>query len=78
MKLICTERRCDWRGNVDGVLRAPDPFNPGVDIIGCPDCKAHSSIHMACDEPGCWSVADCGTPTSDGYRETCGEHMPES
>jgi hypothetical protein len=28
-----------------------------------------------CDEPGCFNIANCGWPTSDGgYRRTCYEH----
>jgi len=29
-----------------------------------------------CDEPDCYSEISCGTPTENGYRNTCGTHMP--
>ena len=28
-----------------------------------------------CDEPGCKAEADCGWPSSTGYRRTCGVHI---
>ena len=30
-----------------------------------------------CDEPDCYSEISCGTPTENGYRNTCGKHHPK-
>ena len=34
------------------------------------------TIGAICDEPGCIKQVTCGTPTKDGYRNTCSEHSP--
>ena len=73
-KLICTARRCGWHGMQ--ALEAPNPFEPGETILGCPDCKAVETIYLACDEPDCWEQSTCGTPTPTGCRRTCGKHVP--
>ena len=31
-----------------------------------------------CEWVGCFREAGCGTPTPDGYRMTCGEHVPQA
>ena len=41
----------------------------------CIYCGAESDF-VLCDEPECEREVTCGTPTPDGYRSTCGEHMP--
>jgi hypothetical protein len=77
-KIMCSERRCLWRGTEDQVLKAPSPFEPDVECWGCPDCKEINTMVGVCDEPGCWQETSCGTPTKDGgYRRTCGKHRPE-
>lgn len=76
VKLICNDHRCGWQGTEAEMLRADHPFQPGVEILGCPKCRETDTLRYACDEPGCWKEATCGTPTLDGYRSTCGKHMP--
>jgi hypothetical protein len=61
----------------DEILRAANPFDPEDDVCGCPRCKSVDSTVYACDEPGCWKDASCGTPTEAGYRSTCGAHRPD-
>jgi hypothetical protein len=74
-KLICKE--CGWRGQESEMLLAPNPFDPEDQVCGCPGCKAVDSLLVACDELGCWQESTCGTPTPEGYRRTCGRHMPD-
>lgn len=31
---------------------------------------------LLCADRLCQRLANCGTPTSDGYRRTCSEHIP--
>lgn len=73
-KVTCTE--CDFQGTDEMLLVASNPFDKDQEISGCPKCKSIETILVACDEPGCWKVASCGTPTEDGYRTTCGKHKP--
>ena len=73
-KLRCDE--CDWHGLQAEMLKGVNPFDPTSEVVGCPDCKAVSSLHFCCDEPGCWVQATCGTPTAEGYRNTCWKHVP--
>lgn len=75
-KRVCGERHCDWRGTVGSVLTAPSPFSADT-LQACPACKEVNSIRVACDEPGCWEEVSCGTPTPNGYRQTCGKHAPK-
>ena len=74
-KVICEE--CGWYGLGKELLRAQNPFDSADIIYGCPKCRSVDSTAIACDEPGCWEKASCGTPTKDGYRTTCGKHMPD-
>lgn len=69
---------CGWRGNEDQILIAPNPFDGSDDLTGCPECKSTNSVILACDEQGCWRKATCGTPTLSGYRQTCGDHIPNA
>jgi hypothetical protein len=75
VKHICWE--CKWRGTSDDWLVAKNPFNNEDTILGCPQCFDINTLYMACDEPECWKPASCGTPTENGYRNTCGEHRPK-
>jgi hypothetical protein len=74
-KWVCQE--CGWNGAGDKLLQAPNPFASDEKMIGCPDCREPNSMNMACDEPECWKLASCGTPTPGGYRHTCYKHMPK-
>ena len=72
----CANFGCDWIGDDTQYLRALDPFNSGNEIIGCPKCRTINMIVAGCDEPGCTDFGTCGMPTQNGYRITCGKHMP--
>lgn len=76
-KCVCDNYRCNWHGDSSEVLRAKNPFDEDEVIEGCPECREINSPRQACDEPGCWKEATCGTPTPEGYRSTCGEHRPK-
>jgi len=65
---------CDWLGLETELLRAPSPFEPETEVLGCPKCKAIDDFFAVCDEPGCTKEAGCGFPTANGYRHTCGKH----
>lgn len=75
-KVMCDETRCDWHGTDDKILRATSPFDAEETLYACPKCKTVNSVVVACDEPGCWKEATCGTPTDNDYRRTCGKHRP--
>ena len=74
-KMICDE--CNWRGTAGELLSATNPFDTSDTFCGCPQCKQINVISEACDEPNCWKYSSCGTPTAEGYRRTCYEHMPK-
>jgi hypothetical protein len=76
-KALCTGRRCGWRGYMEDVLEAPNPFDEDEKIYGCPNCKAIDTVLEGCDEPECKEIATCGTPADKGYRRTCGKHIPK-
>lgn len=75
LKTICLE--CKWVGSLEDLLTAPNPFDSGDVIYGCPKCKSVDCFVVACDEKGCWEPRTCGTPTATVYRQTCGKHRPE-
>ena len=78
MKVCCQERRCGWVGDDSDLLVAVHPFIADETVTACPDCKSlESSVFTACDEPGCNQASSCGTPTLEGYRNTCYAHMPK-
>ena len=56
MKYVC--KQCGWSGPVDGVLTAPNPFNPGSMITGCIRCFAVNS--MSCFVQLIKSIYDYG------------------
>lgn len=45
----------------------------GAGAVGCPNCRGMNLVG-ACDE--CDQAATYGTPTADGYANTCYEHRP--
>jgi len=77
-KLVCHELRCMWHGLDTEVLRAPNPFQQGDELWGCPVCRDVGTLMQACDEPDCWELTTCGTNTPFGYRRTCGKHRPKN
>jgi hypothetical protein len=76
VKWACKD--CDWRGTQKMLLKAPNPFDAGDIICGCPQCKAVDNFTNICDEPGCDKEATCGwKPKGAPYRRTCHKHMGE-
>lgn len=45
------------------------------DILGWGD--PHPVPECECEAPGCHELANCGTPTKDGYKRVCGKHFAE-
>jgi len=58
------------------ILSGLNPFD-NSQISGCPHCFSIDHFVLICDEPDCKSDATCGTPTDNGYRQTCGKHVPK-
>lgn len=72
-KRICPECRATMRESE--LLTAPNPFDPGCTITGCPKCFQPILPLVACEEPGCWEHATCGFRSGDGpYLRTCYAH----
>jgi len=65
---------CEYRGRIEEMLSAPNPFDPTDDLYGCPKCKSINCFTSVCDEANCWRSVSWGQPTKDGYRQTCHEH----
>lgn len=78
IKVGCTDDRCGWRGDDSEILTAPNPFDSGDFLQGCPRCREVNAIRTVCDEPGCREFVSMGTPTESGYRSTCYKHRPPS
>lgn len=67
---------CDTETLGSDLLHAASPFDPDDCLTACPKCKqCDQGFDGLCDEPGCDSIADCGWPTKNGYRWTCGKHV---
>jgi hypothetical protein len=68
-----------WQGTTADLLRAPDPFNEGEELVACPNCRSGDELTRACDIDGCWKEATCGTPVKDArrYVQVCGDHYRE-
>ena len=66
---------CDEISLEKDLLEAVNPFDADQTINGCPTCKGVFGFTEICDEPGCVRDANCGFPTPEGYRRTCGDHM---
>jgi len=71
-KSKCTE--CGWVGLDDEILTGPNPFSPEGTVNGCPECLSIDTITACCHK--CDKIANCGTPTKDGYVWSCGDHKP--
>lgn len=70
-----TACKCGWRGIATQLLRAPDPFNTGDELVACPECRQQDELYEGCEQDACWKEATCGGPAADGvYRRTCFEH----
>jgi len=77
-KIKCTE--CGWIGKMADADEVTDP-RPLPDTVPetwwvCPECRTPENFRILCDEPGCQFDVSCGTPTPDGYRQTCHDHAP--
>ena len=59
------------------LLRAPNPFDSGDVITGCPHCKQFEGFELLCDEDGCQEVYTSGWPSPEGYRVTCHKHWKQ-
>ena len=56
------------------LLRAPSPFDPDDELVGCPTCKSCEGFTELCEIDGCEMPATCGGPVGGIYRRTCGPH----
>ena len=74
MKTKCI---CGWKGISEQLLTAKNPFNIDETIQGCPKCFSINEFRTVCDELECWEFVTCGTPTKEGYRNTCSKHEPK-
>lgn len=67
---------CNCIATANELLRAPNPFDPRQEIVGCPNCKAVDRFDRVCEVDDCNRTASCGWTDSKGTRHhTCGEHM---
>lgn len=73
----CAE--CDHAQSESELLRAPHPFQPGAQIVGCAQCRSVGALVRICDAWGCPRGATNGTPVPGGpYRQVCGVHLPRA
>jgi len=69
---------CEECGDETAVyLSAPNPFNRGETIVGCPSCWSVDSLVRACWK--CKAPATSGTPNAGGFRyvHSCFKHRPK-
>src|SRR5258708_14806255 len=74
-KIRCTG--CGWTGTEALTDKVKDPRGHDVWDV-CPACRLPENFVSLCDEPGCQREITCGTPTPDGYRQTCHVHHPKA
>ncbi len=56
-------------------LSAPNPFDVGAMMTGCPRCYSVDRLVIACHNPACDLEGSSGEPWPDGvYRWSCHEH----
>lgn len=76
-RLKCRCKQCGWKGTAAKLIRTIDPNDKSHVMHVCPECfHLESSVEQACDVVGCWEPAAHATPVMDGYRHTCGAHVP--
>jgi len=64
-----------WNGSVGGLTTGGlSALEDAFDFLGWDD--PHIAPDAWCDESGCKERYTCGTPTPNGYRKTCGKHIP--
>ena len=73
-RIRCDE--CETMFDQKDLLEAPNPFDEGDLIFGCPECREVNSTTLLCEVEGCPSIASCGTPVAGGYAQTCCKHKP--
>ena len=71
----CNE--CDGFFKNSEFLRAPNPFNGDLEILGCCLCGNVDGFTNICDEEGCNSEATTGRQYADVYRRNCHKHQME-
>lgn len=71
-----TCKGCSCRMFYNELLTAKSPFDATM-IFACWKCKDIDNFDLACDQDQCWENVSCGTPSSKGYRNTCGKHAPK-
>lgn len=49
-------------------LQAPDPFDEGEILFGCPRCRSVNTLEVACIADGCHAPTAMGVPGRGGYR----------
>jgi len=72
-KLQC--RICDKILFSDERLEAQHPFISEDKVFGCPHCKDLEGFIVLCEIDGCDSPVSGGTPTEDGYKYLCYQHL---
>jgi len=72
-------KTCNWQGVDDEIDIVEDPKHDSDTVWQiCPECRDAEQFNICCDEPNCWKVATCGSPTlSNVYRHTCDKHIPK-
>lgn len=75
-----------WRCNECGqaheestLLKAPNPFAPTDEMMGCPNCGEPNNFREVCQVGDCEEDATCGRPRFRGFRyaRLCGRHFSE-
>lgn len=59
------------------VLRAEHPFQPAVQITGCPECREIAEMRPQCDVIGCCSLAAMRLTCNDKVRHVCSRHYAD-
>lgn len=65
---------CDFVQGQDQLLRAPHPFLPDDEIVGCAECRIAGSLERLCEAQGCIASATLRLTVPGGYRSVCGWH----
>ncbi len=72
MKVMTPEQKWHAGRQADAFFGLLDQYNQLLEEHN--KLKAYAGL---CDEPDCYDSVCCGTPTPDGYRNTCYEHKPD-
>ena len=74
-KTICM--MCGWRGRESEILSAPNPFEPGGKIWGCPKCKRIEQFRPVCAHKDCWNGLQTWVKVQGEYIGFCEKHAQE-